>query len=305
METRVKGTASSSIKEKGTTEEAPEGAATETNQRTVRLSPTKGRVTHSLKRDISNLVTTNTGAQNSQRKEANPFRRVSTTVANDYRHLPVGGRLVRFEKKWRNSLWWTTIRYGLTWNWVNGIKPLPRAASHHWHQRTSPDLDRDVLKMYRKKVIEKTRFLKFRSNLFSVPKRDTTEMRTILDLSFLNEFIANASFKMLTLTHVRLLLPPGAWTVSLDLKDGFWHLSVARTFRPFLGFSYRNQNWRFRAMPFGLNLAPRMFTKLISYVVHCLAQEDIWCLPYLDNLLIIALTKEECLVKLKKSLEII
>ena len=38
-----------------------------------------------------------------------------------------------------------------------------------------PDLDRDVLKMYRKKAIEKTKFLAFRSNLFSVPKRDTTD----------------------------------------------------------------------------------------------------------------------------------
>ena len=130
-------------------------------------------------------------------------------------------------------------------------------------------------------------------------------MRTILDLSLLNEYIANTSFKMLTFSQVRLLLPPKAWTVSLDLKDGFWHLSIAKDFRPFLGFTYRKQNWRFRAMPFGLNLAPRVFTKLISYVVHCLAQEDIWCLPYLDDLLIIALSEEECLVKLKKTLEIL
>ena len=80
---------------------------------------------------------------------------------------------------------------------------------------------------------------------------------------------------------------------------------MAKQFRPFLGFTYRDQNWRFRVMPFGLNLAPRIFTKIISYVVHRLSLEGIWCLPYLDDLLIIAMSEEECLTKLQKSLEII
>ena len=158
--------------------------------------------------------------------------------------------------------------------------------------------------MHEKKVIEKTRFLRFCSRLFSVPKWNSAEMRTILDLSLLNKFIENPSFKMLTLTQVRLLLPPGAWTISLDLENGFWHLAVAKSFRPFLGFSYRGQNWRFKAMPFGLNLASRIFTKIISFVVNRLSLEGIWCLPYLDDLLIIA-TSEECLLKLQKSLEVI
>ena len=130
-------------------------------------------------------------------------------------------------------------------------------------------------------------------------------MRTILDLSFLNEYIQISSFKMLTLSQVRLLLPPGAWTVSLDLKDGFWHLAIAKKFRPYLGFTNRNQNWRFRAMPFGLNIASKIFTKLIKFAIHCLTQENIWCLPYLDDLLIIAMSEEECLTKLQKSIEII
>ena len=101
------------------------------------------------------------------------------------------------------------------------------------------------------------------------------------------------------------MLPKGAWTVSLDLKDGFWHVRVAKAFRPYLGFCYRGVNWRFRAMPFGLNIAPRIFTKLISFTVLCQEKEGIWCLPYLDDLLIIADSREECLQKLKKAIEIL
>ena len=166
-------------------------------------------------------------------------------------------------------------------------------------------MDRAILKMSRMRVIEKTRFLKYCSLLFSVPKRDSAESRTILDLSKLNEYICVSTFKMLTLRQVRLLLPQHAWTVALDFQDGFYHIMVSRAFRPFLGFRYRGQNWRFRAMPFGLNVAPKIFTKIVSYAVLRLAREGIWCLPYLDDLLIVATSKEQCLLKLEKALNIL
>ena len=90
--------------------------------------------------------------------------------------------------------------------------------------------------MRNQRVIQRIRFLKFTSKLFSIPKRDSTESRTILDLSDLNEFIQNSSFKMLTMKEIKLLLPKGYWTVSLDLKDGFYHLSIYRGLRKYLGF---------------------------------------------------------------------
>ena len=226
------------------------------------------------------------------------------TQTNDYQRLPVGGRLVRFKQEWQKSYFRRIVSKGLTWKWKEG-PPIMYKADNTWHQPTSAHMDKDLWKLCRKKVIERTKFLKFRSLLFSVPKRDPTERRTILDLSQLNEYITKTTFKMLTLRQVRLLLPMGAWTVSLDLKDGFWHVSIARAFRPYLGFRYRGQNWRFRAMPFGLNLAPKVFSKLIAFTVRCMTKKGIWCLPYLDDLLIIARSKEECLQKLQKAIEVL
>ena len=52
-----------------------------------------------------------------------------------------------------------------------------------------------------------------------------------------------------------LLLPEGFYTVSLDLKDGYWHVPIAPAKHPYLGSDY----W-FWALPFGLNIAPRIFT---------------------------------------------
>ena len=153
-------------------------------------------------------------------------------------------------------------------------------------------------------MIEKARKLRWQSLLFTVPKRNAGEHRLILDLSELNKFIECPAFKMLTLKDVRLLLPQGYWTVSIDLRDGYWHLPVAPSKRPFLGFTYNGQDWQFRGVPFGLNIAPRAFTKVISHVVSVLAKAGIWVLPYLDDLLIVAHSEESCRIQSQKALHI-
>ena len=173
------------------------------------------------------------------------------------------------------------------------------------HQDTPPDADKILIKLRRIRVIEKAKIVRFQSRVFTVPKKDSQEGRLILDLSILNTFIECPSFKMLTLKEIKLLLPKNFWTTSLDLKDGFWHVPVSRTKRSFLTFRWRNQNWQFRAMPFGLCVAPRIFTKVIAHVVKVLAEAGIWCLPYLDDLLIIAASKEECEFKTRKAIEIL
>ena len=160
-------------------------------------------------------------------------------------------------------------------------------------------------KLKLKRVIERAKILRFQSRIFTVPKKDSPEGRLILDLSFLNTFIKTPSFKMLTIRDVKLLLPQGCWTISIDFKDGFWHLPVARSKRPFLGFRWKNQNWQFRAMPFGLCVAPRIFTKVVAHAVKVLAEEGIWCLPYLDDLLVIAYSQAECLAAVERSVIIL
>ena len=260
--------------------------------KTTRTQLLKIRVILKIIRTITVLLK----QRNSHTKTKRLFRRKTLIIHNDNKHLPVGGRLMNFHTQWQTSTLWRTIRYGITWTW----KSIPTGKpGHSLHQPTSIDMDREVMKMHKKRTIQKTRFLIFTSRLFSVPKKDSGENRVILDLSKLNEFIKIKTFKMLTLKQVRLLLPEGAWTASLDLKDGFYHLMVSKKFRPYLGFRYKGQNWRFRAMPFGLNTA-LLLTNVMSFSILCLSKADIWALPYLDNILIIARTRLECIQKVQK-----
>ena len=239
-----------------------------------------------------------------QKIETNPSTRTNLrNMKNDHyltrtnggrllklKNIPVGGRLHKFRQAWKGAAFESVIKNGLSWSWKNA-PPVKKDIQ----QQTSPALDWKVKKLSNLRVIEKTPKIKFQSRLFLVPKKDDPEERLIIDLSMLNKNIKLEKFKMLTMNQVRLLLPKGCWTVALDLKDGYWHVPVTPKKRPYLGFKYRGRNWQFKALPFGLNLGPRIFTKLIAHVIKALAAEGIWCLPYLDDLLIISNSKEECL----------
>ena len=219
---------------------------------------------------------------------------------NDYARKPVGGRLLYFRAAWEGAAFESVVKKGLSWSWHKTPPPVQIL------DQASSRVSDKILKVLRKKrVIEKAKVVRFQSRIFTVPKKNSTEERLILDLSILNTFIKRPHFKMLTIKEIKMILPRNYWTTSLDLKDGYWHVAICRAKRTFLGFRWKNQNWQFRAMPFGLNIAPRIFTKLIAHVVKVMAKAGIWCLPYLDDLLIIAQTKEDCILKTKKALEIL
>ena len=100
---------------------------------------------------------------------------------------------------------------------------------------------------------------------------------------------------MLTISKIRTLLPQEAYTVSIDLTDAYWHIPINRNFSPYLGFKLGRKGYQFKAMPFGLNIAPRIFTKLTESVVQQLRKKGLQVLAYLDDWLVWTESKEKCL----------
>ena len=60
------------------------------------------------------------------------------------------------------------------------------------------------------------------------------------------------------------------------------------------GFIMRGQKFQFRALPFGLSVAPRAFTKILAPLIQDLRDMGINVVVYLDNLLIWANSEEQC-----------
>ena len=109
------------------------------------------------------------------------------------------------------------------------------------------------------------------SPVFLVPKR-SGNFRLILNLKRINRYIGSVHFTMETLASILPYLNPGDWTVSIDLKDAYHHVPIAAQSRDLLGFTFNGRVYRFKALPFGLKPAPRIFTRLVGCVAAFLRQ---------------------------------
>ncbi|KAK3880633.1 hypothetical protein Pcinc_014878 [Petrolisthes cinctipes] len=98
---------------------------------------------------------------------------------------------------------------------------------------------------------------------------------------------------MVSVAQVRTVLRKGDWLASLDLKDAYWHVLIHPRFRRFLAFQVGTETFQFTRLPFGLSLAPQVFTKLVRVVASRLAEAGVPTLMYLDDWLLHAPSKEQ------------
>ena len=144
----------------------------------------------------------------------------------------------------------------------------------------------------------------FLNRLFEVPKRDSDKTRLVLDVSRLNTSIPTFKFRMTTVNTVRQTLSQGCFLASIDLKDAYWHIPIAKRFRPFLAFSAGKSIFQFRVLPFGLNIAPRVFSKMMRPVHSRLASLGVNILMYLDDWLVMAPSERQCKEMVRITLEV-
>ncbi|MEE9220528.1 MAG: reverse transcriptase domain-containing protein [candidate division NC10 bacterium] len=126
-----------------------------------------------------------------------------------------------------------------------------------------------------------------------VPKKNTSDMRTVIDLSLLNKYIACPTFKMHTPASIIASLRNGQWVVSLDLKDAYFQIPIAPVSGKFLRIRWLDVTYQFTSLPFGLSIAPRLFTKLFAPLECYLNQQGMTASFYIDDWLLSTDTQEE------------
>ena len=135
----------------------------------------------------------------------------------------------------------------------------------------------------------------FLSNLFLVPKRDGTS-RPVINLKGLNSFLQYTHFKMEGIHLLHDLVQPGDWLGKIDLKDAYFVVPIWKGHRKYLRFLWKEflkkTLLEFACLPFGLALAPRLFTKILKPVVALLRRAGIRMIIYLDDLLFMHATQE-------------
>ena len=153
-------------------------------------------------------------------------------------------------------------------------------------------------------VVEPSSGPVFLSRPFLVPRKDRPEPRMVVDLSRLNKKIQCYRFRMLTLKQVRNSLCRDAWFTSLDLANAYWHVPIHRRFRPFLALQDGSRVLRFKVLPFGLGIAPRVFTKILKVVSSILLDEGVRVLMYLDDWLVQAASPDQALEDTQRTISV-
>lgn len=135
----------------------------------------------------------------------------------------------------------------------------------------------------------------FYSRYFLIPKKDGRSLRPILDLRVLNEHLRKYTFRMLTHKTLCRSIRPGDWFTTIDLSDAYFHIAVYPPHRKYLRFAYQNTAYEFQTMPFGLSLAPRVFSKCVEAALSPLRNSGIRIFSYIDDYLICSRSRTQAI----------
>ncbi|XP_070203397.1 uncharacterized protein [Littorina saxatilis] len=191
------------------------------------------------------------------------------------------------------------VRSGFRLLWKDGKAPLvrrPPAFRPPSSQEAISVLRSEIDSLVQKGAVEKVLDHSspgFYGRLFAVPKASGA-WRPVLDLSFLNTFLREIRFKMETPASVRDSLRPGDWATSIDLTDAYFHILMHPADRKWLRFRWASQVYQFRALPFGLSLAPWVFTMVVRQVCALVRSRGVRLRAYLDDWLILSQSQAGC-----------
>ena len=207
---------------------------------------------------------------------------------------PVGCRLQAFLPAWAaitdDRFVLSVIRNGFA---IELAEPIPggvlRVPTRAGSRQSQAALAPEITVLLRKRAIERVKDHPrlCLSPVFVVPKR-SGKFRMILNLKAINRYIRPVHFRMETLATILPMLRPGDWAVSIDLSDAYHHVPIARPSQRLLGFAFAGRVYRYRALPFGLSPAPRIFTRLVSAVAAYFREQGIRLFCFLDDWLIVA-----------------
>ena len=120
----------------------------------------------------------------------------------------------------------------------------------------------------------------FISPIFVRPKKDGTS-RMILNLKNLNKHVEYNHFKMDTLESAIRLMRASCCMASIDLKEAYYSVPIAKEHQKYLKFKWGHTLFQFTCFSKGLSVSPRKFTKLLKPVYSVLHKQGHFSSPYI------------------------
>lgn len=116
----------------------------------------------------------------------------------------------------------------------------------------------------------------FVSRMFTVPKPDGSR-RPILNLKYLNEFVQAEHFKMEDTSQALSLMTQNCYMAVIDQREAYHAIPIHVDFQKYLKFRWNGKLYKYTCVPFGLSVAPRLYTKIMKPVVKWLRNQGHIC----------------------------
>ena len=200
----------------------------------------------------------------------------------------VVGRLARFVAAWERS-----GADPLTLSWLReGVPILFDSTPHIPSERPNIVAHADQLQFMRTEVATMLHLGAVSRcihrptavwQLLTAPKAGPRRFRLVVNMKPLTPVVHSPPFKLERLEEFLTLLRPGDMVWTRDLRDGYFHVPMHETAKPWLGFRLDGVYYRYNVLPFGLRSAPFVFTKLLRTPMRSIRQLGVRSTVYIDD----------------------
>ena len=121
----------------------------------------------------------------------------------------------------------------------------------------------------------------------SVVSKSMGNLRLVLNLRYLNQFLHVVSFKYEDLRIAALMFEANDFLFKFDLKSGYHHVDIHPEHFKYLDFQWAERGvtryYVFTVLPFGLSTACSLFTKLMRPLIRHWRGRGLKAIVYLDD----------------------
>ena len=218
---------------------------------------------------------------------------------------PVGGRIKHFQKNWEKlskDQWILETIRGLKLEFAQNPPIQITTPTYHVFSKEKNELiNKEIISMLEKKAICQVEHSKdgFLSPIFLVEKKGGGQ-RPVINLRDLNGYMVYRHFKMEGINQVKDMIQQGDWLIKVDMKDAYFPIPICNVDQKYLRFPWEGNVYQFQCLPFGITVAPWVFTKLMKVPVSYLRRMGMRLIIYLDDILVMNQTKKGALEDGKK-----
>ena len=162
----------------------------------------------------------------------------------------------------------------------------------HFNAKEVDFLDSEISRLVLLDYIKQCRLKPVCINPIHCVLKRNNSFRLITDLRQLYSFCKVPHYRNEYIRDTVHFLRAGDKFVTADIKDGFFHVPVAREHRDYLGFSYKGLYYRWKVLPFGLCCSPYYFSKVVRPVITYLRSIGLRVTVCVDDFLLAA--EESC-----------